>query len=284
MQELQAFSQLTKLQLDTLPQSCQDRCLQCLPASLQWLTLTCDVPRVWPINLSHLTAVTFLDLNCCLQQDVLPPNLVRLSACGGSMRPLLLLPKLQSVWLSITPSLTELQRLCAATQLTQLHLTVAFTGRWPANEQAAAVFSQLPLTRLQIAHTALTPFGVAALGSLTKLWCLQLHSLRLNDSMERLAAQLQQLPLLKCLIVQKLDPQLPGDDDWASLTHAIGLIPSLRRFVAAGLPLGGAAASLLASATQLSSLELRNCSLTHHTRALLQSKLQHMGARQLVVP
>jgi hypothetical protein len=124
----------------------------------------------------------------------------------------------------------------------------------------------------------------SGLGVGEHLTCLILQDLQLLHSVDRVCAQLKELPALEELRLVRLYAWPPDKcaTMWEELVCGICELKALRSFIACEVELGGAAAGL-AAATQLTHCELVGCGVSEAAEAELRAGLPQLSRSRLVV-
>jgi len=252
----------------------------------------------WPglMDLSHLTAVTKLDLNRnvpfeVLRGDVLPPNVQDLAVGEvASWEPILQLQDMRILHsrydLAADLTLDEIQCLRARTPPLE-HLSLQWVGLGPGGAAKLRAWAGLPLRGLDCRCSSAA--AMEGLTGLTTLTSLDISSVRPEDDVrwEGITAAIKPLTQLVDLQVEGRHFHHNGDplDDFfirsttASLpfVESVGRLPLLRSLGLQFLFFSPEAASALAAATDLTKLNLSNCGLDDY---MVNALILHMPGLQ----
>lgn len=261
--------------------------LQRLPTSLRMLQIGMCASHWPPVNLSHLTAVTYMSTESdkLLEMDVLPPRVEVLDIkCWDSTSPLLGLTRLRKLVVreAVVPAAQlQLQGLSSLQALSDISL--AYAG-WYAAQPAAAAWPQLPLLRLAVKFERSVfgdpPGGLLDIGRPTaavmqqlslaaSLTCIQFSatSYQWNGETPHLAAALKQLTRLRELLLATWLSPSPHTyphrfsrqqqaASWLEVVQVVWALPQLRKLGLQGLPWEDVPALRLCVAPGLTSLHL----------------------------
>jgi hypothetical protein len=286
---LQPLTQLTKLRVQH--GSVTQGCLNTLPVSLrelQWEgnheSLISDRDA---FDFSHLTVLSKLNMPRVLLEDVPPPGLRELAVWGcESGKPLAGLTELQSFNIVCIPEAdvcTQLQGIAALHEV-RIGCDVGLQfGADPNN--VASQLASLPLVevRLRFLSRPLSPVFVSTMREWTKLERLDLDLVHIDGSFKDLSEQLQRLPELQQLRLDKvtacqgekwLYEELPEHQivsDLQDFMRCCGRMPSLNRLQFQDVRVCRALLELVPG-PKLAGVFLEGCNVDADTEAAVRAK------------
>lgn len=277
-------------------------CVQALPASLKQLRMCRDWRKGPPgaadvFSLEHLTNLSALQLRRIRVGTVLPAALesLRLPDCG-SIEPLvvdklqhveeLLITRLSADTTNLSDALTCLQ---GCPQIRELHLGIDQVRQDCEPLQFVKGLAKVPLVELSMLAPTYCMFKAlnCNVGSLTQLTHLSLGCKGWRGPVvKQPATTLRQLTVLSellifdCVCGDAKPGVSAGCADWGLVCQAVVALRDLRELTMRSCNLGDAG---LASATQLTRLQLRRCRVNLESQAVLAAGLKHMLSMYLYV-
>lgn len=262
-----------------------------LPAVLQRLVWDGDAQLMRldevQLDLSHLTALTRLEVPTVFAGDVLPPNLRELAVWGcHTLQPAAELARLESFSMVCIPDAQQCTQLSSTPTLREVRIGGGVGLQFGADPNAvASQLASLPLVDVELRFSRpLSPEFVASMQRWTKLTRLQLVSVHVDGSFKDLSQQLVRLPALRSLRLHDVTAcrgekwlyrELPEHERVADLQVFLGScvrMPSLRSLSMHSMHLGRAVLEL-AAATQLEQISLAACHIDEETEERLHAKL-----------
>jgi hypothetical protein len=291
-QGLQQLTQLTKLRMRD--GSITQGCLSTLPVSLRelWWETSYESDRD-VFNFSHLTALSKLNLPRVLLGDVLPPGLHELAVWGCDFgKPLAGLTGLEVFSIVCIPHADVCTQLQGVAALREVRIGCDLGLQFGTDPNVvASELASLPLLEVRLrTNRPLSPGFVFSMRQWTKLKRLDLALVHIDGSFKDLSEQLQRLPELQQLQLDKVTAcqgekwlyrELPVHrivSDLQAFMRCCGRMPSLYRLHLQNVHVGRALLELVPG-PKLAVIVLMGCSVDADTAAAARAKWP--GAAQL---